>query len=470
MGLCRLYRPIPFFPSVSAMEFCWRCWRSISCGGLHLGYHNLVRAREDVVYTRRAAEGLFFFGAFLFIFAYVYASNANMDYVQRYAVGGGTIRFAPDTRTERLLVAGRYLPFLGVDLLIFIAAIRKRHSLASAEGLFAPFLMLLAVGLSVLANPSFLHVEGLGWLGWVSLVPLFVLIRCEVAARRPGRAIWYGVLYGALFTLIGNYWLGTFNLISLQAVGVIFLAFYGIYTPIAVGALMLVTGKWAVVPRCAGRRLHSLVSRLRPLAGALILPLSWSFFEFRQEHRFPRVSVVACRSLPIPRAGDDPARRSRRGLVGELCRSPCERICSGGAFGCGAAGPAFIQVVDSRGVGHRDQRNLRHRAARFRSARSRRVRGSLWFNRTTTPGKTSTARPSIPFDASRMKRSRSTPTSSCGRRPRSYPTSDGGRRKIPDGTILWRWSRISWNILKRSTRGSLPVTTIIDASSTIPGR
>jgi hypothetical protein len=44
-----------------------------------------------------------------------------MDYVQRYIAGDGAIQLAPDTRTERLLVAGRYLPFLFVDLFIWIA-------------------------------------------------------------------------------------------------------------------------------------------------------------------------------------------------------------------------------------------------------------------------------------------------------------------------------------------------------------
>ncbi|HKK49341.1 MAG TPA: hypothetical protein VJ932_09600, partial [Alkalispirochaeta sp.] len=184
----------------------------------------------DADQQRRAAELLFFLGLFLFLFAYIFASNANMDYVQRFIAAGGNVQLAPDTATERQIATGRYLPLLLVDLLLWGAAIlRLRRNGAETDQWRAPALTLLSVTISVFAYPSFADVQGVSWLGWIGLVPLFVMLRRETEARRPGRAIGYGILFGVLFTLVGNYWLGTFNLISLQAVGVIFLGFYAIY-------------------------------------------------------------------------------------------------------------------------------------------------------------------------------------------------------------------------------------------------
>ncbi|MDA3951389.1 MAG: apolipoprotein N-acyltransferase, partial [Spirochaeta sp.] len=143
----------------------------------------------------------------------------------------------------------------------------------------APALMLLAVALSVSSYPSFFSVAGVPALGWVSFVPLFVLIRHEVFHRRPGRAIWYGVLYGVLFTLVGNYWLGTFNLISLQAVGVIFLGFYLLYMPVPVVVLHLLETFRRRAP-------DSALSWTVRGALALALPLSWTAFELARSSGF----------------------------------------------------------------------------------------------------------------------------------------------------------------------------------------
>lgn len=262
-----------------ALHFVW---------ALDVGTAALRTRTVDRHHLGRVAEALFFFAGFLFIFAYVYASNANMDYVQRFVAGGGTIQLAPDTRTERLLVSGRYGPFLVVDLALWLLNRRR-------ERIVAPALMLASVALSVLAYPSFVDVEGYGALGWISMVPLFVLMRREVAAGRSVRAIWYGVLYGVLFTLIGNYWLGTFNLISLQAVGVIFLVFYLLYMPVAVGALRIVgglrdttrSGVNAEPVRVGGDGIGSSAgARFREVAVALVLPLSWSAFELARSSGF----------------------------------------------------------------------------------------------------------------------------------------------------------------------------------------
>ncbi|MCG8479318.1 MAG: apolipoprotein N-acyltransferase [Spirochaetales bacterium] len=183
-----------------------------------------------------------------------------MDYVQRFIASGGNLQIAPDTRTERLIAAGRYAPLLVVDLALWLRGDPGRTGTSAS-----PALMFLAVALSVLAAPSFVRLEGMAPLGWVGYAPLFAVIRTETERGRSRRAVWYGVLYGVLFTLLGNFWLGTFNLISLQAVGVIFLFHYSVYMVIVVALLR-------IVPRGVPR--------------ALVLPLSWTFFEFARSSRF----------------------------------------------------------------------------------------------------------------------------------------------------------------------------------------
>lgn len=227
--------------------------------------------RETLAYQGPVAEGLFFLGAFLFLFAYIFALNANMDYVQRFIESGGNLQLALDTRTERLIATARFAPLLVLDLGFWILSARYRGVPAGERSRrgdlrrLSPALVILAVALSVLAQPSTLRLEGIPILGWVALVPLFVVLRLQVEAGRIGRTIWYGVLYGVLFTLVGNFWLGTFNLVSLQAVGVIFLGFYALFMPIAAGALYAVRD-----------------SPLRPL----VLPLAWTSWELARSSGF----------------------------------------------------------------------------------------------------------------------------------------------------------------------------------------
>lgn len=227
--------------------------------------------RDALAQGGSVAEGLFFLGAFLFLFAYIFALNANMDYVQRFIESGGNLQLALDTRTERLIATARFAPLMLLDLAYWILSARFRgvfRAERTRRGLYrrmSPVLVVLAVMLSVLAQPSALRLEGISILGWISLVPLFVVLRLQVEARRPGRAIWYGVLYGVLFTLVGNFWLGTFNLVSLQAVGLIFFGFYLIFMPLVTGALHVLRD-----------------SRLR----FLVLPLAWTSWELFRSSGF----------------------------------------------------------------------------------------------------------------------------------------------------------------------------------------
>lgn len=240
-----------------------------------------VERRFAAEARRRNAELLFFVVALLYLFAYVFALNANMDYVQRFAATSGNLQIAIDTRTERLHASARFVPLLLVDLGVWLAggaALRRTGgSTAPVPGRSwrrvgpswitagAPVLVVAAIVLSVLAQPSSLRLEGIPLLGWVALVPLFVVTRTLVDARQYGRAVAYGVLFGAGFTLVGNYWLGTFNLISLQAVGVIFTVFYLLFFAVLVTLLALAGGsRWAF----------------------LITPFAWTGFELARSSGF----------------------------------------------------------------------------------------------------------------------------------------------------------------------------------------
>ena len=74
------------------------------------------RGRGGALLRPVLSEALFLLGLVFFLFACIFALNANMDYVQRFFAGGGKVRLALDTRAERLAAAVRYLPLLAADL------------------------------------------------------------------------------------------------------------------------------------------------------------------------------------------------------------------------------------------------------------------------------------------------------------------------------------------------------------------
>ncbi len=168
--------------------------------------------------VRLYAESLLSVGLLFFLFRYIFAANANMDYVQRFIASGGELNLAIDTSTERTIVALRFGPsLLSVFLLyLFFAARQHRYEL---------LLTLLSVGLSTLSLPSAISTSGIGVLGWIGIVPLlFVLWRGNLKT-----ILFYGVTYGVLTTVSVNYWLGTFSLVSLGAVTVIYLVYYTVF-------------------------------------------------------------------------------------------------------------------------------------------------------------------------------------------------------------------------------------------------
>lgn len=223
-------------------------------------------ARRRIYSLAFIPEALFFFGLLLFLFAYVFALNAEMDYVQRFIESGGNLRLALDTRTERAQAAARFLPLMLVNLPVYFYFRVGRRQLADAAlpgswgfGRFAFGWVAVAVLLSVFAQPSFLRLEGIPWLAWISLVPLLLVWRFA----RFGVAWFYGTAYGVTTTLLTNYWLGTFSLVSLQFVTVVFLGYYMLFTPLLL-----------------------LLYRRTRVSRYLIIPLVWTGFELIRSSGF----------------------------------------------------------------------------------------------------------------------------------------------------------------------------------------
>jgi apolipoprotein N-acyltransferase len=172
----------------------------------------------------RSPEMLFALSLALFLFAYIFATNANMDYVQRFIASGGRLRLAPDSARERLAACLRFLPLLALDA--FMVAFPRlgmralaRAALGSRSHIRAWALPLSLVSgfLFSLSFPSFLSANGLPALAYVCLVPLLLVL----FDAPPGWGTFYGVVAGAVQTMITNYWLGTFNLLTLQFVAVV---------------------------------------------------------------------------------------------------------------------------------------------------------------------------------------------------------------------------------------------------------
>ena len=94
-----------------------------------------------------------------------------------------------------------------------------------------------------------MNVNGIPILGWFCLVPLML----SLADLPLGWGIFYGTLAGVLQTMISNYWLGTFNLLTLQFVSVVTLVQYIPFMAIAVPLLKRSRGLGFLVFPAHGR-------------------------------------------------------------------------------------------------------------------------------------------------------------------------------------------------------------------------
>ena len=242
--------------------------------GLHFvwGVSMLFTATDDRTLTQRTNRWILLGPEILasitllyFLFAYIFATNANMDYVQRFIASGGNLRLAIDTSVERRLTWLRIGPLAGLDLAVFLlyrlAAYRTvlrtwNDPRRDRDVFITPWALILTLGsafLSAIAMPSFLSTDGFWWIGWFAMVPLFLVLRNVLT----GPAIFYGVTYGVFSTLLSSYWLGTFSLVSLQITVLFFLLYYVIFMPIAM-----------------------VFYRVTRLGRFLVFPLAWTLLEY----------------------------------------------------------------------------------------------------------------------------------------------------------------------------------------------
>jgi apolipoprotein N-acyltransferase len=239
---------------------------AVLLAGLLAARRGLVPRRGFLFLLCEAPEVLFTLGAVVFLFTYIIATNANMDYVQRFMASGGNIHLAPDSSLERRSAMVRFVPLLAADLLLLVwvrvacpATARAALGSPRPSRTWALPLSLASAAAYALTFPSFAVRDGLPILAYVCLIPLFLALR----ASPPGWGIFYGTAFGVVQTMLTNYWLGTFNLVSLQFTAV-------------VTAIEYVPFLWASL------FLHRRSGRL----GFLVFPAAWTLFDFLRSQGF----------------------------------------------------------------------------------------------------------------------------------------------------------------------------------------
>ena len=191
--------------------------------------------------VRSAVEPLVWLGLLGFAFGYVFALNANLDYVQRFAMTGGDFRIAPDTRSERIRVVARYAPVVLVNLGLWLYFTCRSGGI---ERLREPLLVITSIALTVLAQPSSLSVTGIAPLAWGALLPLLCVQIDLVERGSPARAWAYGIVYGTFTILLGNSWLATFNLLSLQVAVLVYGAYFTVFFGVVIHGLAQLRRTW----------------------------------------------------------------------------------------------------------------------------------------------------------------------------------------------------------------------------------
>ncbi len=228
----------------------------------------------------------------LFLFAYIYALSANMDYVQRYIATSGQLRLAASTASEQLHALLRYAPLLAIDAAYYVwytlrrgrtgAPRRSRDLLHRVVSAWALPWVAVSAALFGFAFPSAISLDGIGPLAWFSLVPLFLVL----LTARPGAGVFYGVVFGALQALIVNYWHGTYDYVSLHLIMIALVVEYLLFMIVLVGVIRL-SGKWGFLAAAA---LWTLFDYLRSV-GLLAYP--WGLIGTTQYRLLPLIQMAS---------------------------------------------------------------------------------------------------------------------------------------------------------------------------------
>ncbi len=164
---------------------------------------------------RGLLENCITLGLLLALFSWIYALNGDMDYVQRFVATSGSLSLE-DTAAERSATLWRYLaPMILLTALWGLDAARRLHrrrelgqavdSAAVLES-SAPLLVILSAFLFAFSLPNFVILEGLSWLAWFAMAPLYIALRRSSWRRGVSLLL----LYTGLQSLLVNWWQGTF--------------------------------------------------------------------------------------------------------------------------------------------------------------------------------------------------------------------------------------------------------------------
>lgn len=201
-------------------------------------------------------EFIISFSFMMFLFAFIYALNANMSYVQLFIAQMGEIGMAESTEKEQLFASIRFLPFMLINLVVYIRVgitKRKEGGYRDKVRLWGLPVTFLSAFLFSISYPSFLSIDGFGFLAWIALIPLFYVI--QLIPKRVG--VFYLLIFGGLQTILINYWHGTFKLIALPFSTILTVL---LYLPFALIVIYLI--------------------RINRKYNFLIIPAIWVVFDF----------------------------------------------------------------------------------------------------------------------------------------------------------------------------------------------
>jgi apolipoprotein N-acyltransferase len=230
--------------------------------------------------------------AILFLFAIIHARSANMDYIQRFIADGGQLKLAQSTGRAQMFAVLRYGPLLlltgGYYIIRNIREPWSRKPFGWRPRIYRIFeswglaWSMVSAVLFALSFPSFLRLEGIPIFGWIALVPLFLVL----IVSRPGKAMFYGVVFGTVQALIINYWHGTYNYVTLHMITIAFVVEYVLFMVPFVAVIKL-SGKWGFLMAPA------LWTTFDYLRSSGILGYPWALAGTSQYSFYPLIQIAS---------------------------------------------------------------------------------------------------------------------------------------------------------------------------------
>jgi apolipoprotein N-acyltransferase len=193
-------------------------WSAVVTTGGTLESSSGVTNPEQGLRGRSAMDALFGISLLGFIFSFFFALTANLDYVQRLQLGNQAINLSVDSSTEQRIAFVRFIPLI----LAYIWSLiwyRPKNWWVFPSLMITPFI-------HAYAFPTQLNMDGFGFLILFILVPLFLAL--DSSKDLPSFFV-RGFFWGIFSTMMRNYWLGTYSLVTLQGVALVFTYRYGVF-------------------------------------------------------------------------------------------------------------------------------------------------------------------------------------------------------------------------------------------------